>query len=184
MIMKTISLIISLISFALVLQAQSNENIGGSTHFKIGYSVNQFQHDFGIGVNLTSPYFLKQSIALKASGNLNWLQNIPLSSFETTWTNYQSYRLGITSKRSWITNTIAIYGEGGLTMIIPNKKFSGESVVMGGYGVFGFEFYVNKRFNYFIELGGIGTGATAEKATNKPIYSNGFITSVGFRVSL
>jgi hypothetical protein len=35
--------------------------------------------------------------------------------------------------------------------------------------------------SYFIELGGVGTGANADKVTGNPIYSNGFLISVGFR---
>ena len=38
--------------------------------------------------------------------------------------------------------------------------------------------------NYFIEMGGVGTGAIAEKSIGKPIYSNGFLLSVGLRVNL
>jgi hypothetical protein len=35
--------------------------------------------------------------------------------------------------------------------------------------------------NYFIELGAVGTGAKADKLPTNPIYSNGFLMSVGFR---
>jgi hypothetical protein len=35
--------------------------------------------------------------------------------------------------------------------------------------------------SYFIELGGIGVGANADKVPGKPIYSNGFLISVGVR---
>ena len=43
---------------------------------------------------------------------------------------------------------------------------------------------MNKSINYFIELGGVGTGAKADKIAFKPIYSNGFLIDVGFRVCL
>ena len=52
---------------------------------------------------------------------------------------------------------------------------------MGGYGLFGFEFFMNSRNNYFIEIGGVGTGAVADKVANSPIYSNGLLINVGFR---
>jgi len=55
-------------------------------------------------------------------------------------------------------------------------------LVLGGYGLFGFEFKIAPRFAYFIELGAVGTGATADKIESKPVYSNGFLTSVGLKI--
>ncbi|HEY5825345.1 MAG TPA: hypothetical protein VIT44_13315, partial [Cyclobacteriaceae bacterium] len=63
-------------------------------------------------------------------------------------------------------------------------KFSSEQFVFGGYGLFGFEFFMHSSSNYFIELGGIGTGARADKIASQPIYSNGFLISTGFRLNL
>ena len=45
-------------------------------------------------------------------------------------------------------------------------------------------YLVLNRNSYFIEIGGIGTGATADKVANKPIYSNGLMLSTGFRIYL
>ena len=67
-------------------------------------------------------------------------------------------------------------------MILPNSDFSSKSLVLGGYGLFGFEFKIAPRFAYFIELGAVGTGATADKIESKPVYSNGFLTNVGLKI--
>jgi hypothetical protein len=55
---------------------------------------------------------------------------------------------------------------------------------MGGYGLFGFEFFFTKFGNYFIEIGAVGTGAKADKVASKPIYSNGLTVSTGMRFIL
>ena len=38
--------------------------------------------------------------------------------------------------------------------------------------------------NYYLEVGGVGKGAVADKAFGEPIYSNGLLINVGFRYSL
>ncbi len=162
-----------------------DEKVNKSSRFVMGYNLNQFQNDFGIGLNLRSPYFLfNHNVALRASGNLQWLQSISGTTQTSEWNAYQTYKLGVTGITTSITKTISLYGEGGLVALLPNGKFSDKSVALGGYGLFGFEFNINKKFCYFLELGGIGSGAVAEKSIYKPVYSNGFTTSVGFRISL
>lgn len=77
-----------------------------------------------------------------------------------------------------------MYGEGGILGLFPSSDFSSKKFVFGGYGLFGFEFFMNQMNKYFIELGSCGTGAKADKIATKPIYSNGFLISTGFRVTL
>ncbi len=55
-----------------------------------------------------------------------------------------------------VDDRIFIYGEGGGLVLFPSATFSTEKIRMGGYGLFGFEFYPSPRFSYFIELGGMG----------------------------
>jgi hypothetical protein len=92
--------------------------------------------------------------------------------------------LGMVGVSGVVRNFLRLYGEGGVIMLLPSSEFSNESNVMGGYGVFGFEFHMDRANNYFIEIGGVGTGATAEKIPTNPIYSNGFTISVGYRLVL
>ena len=101
-----------------------------------------------------------------------------------TWTPYSNVSLGIMSVGGYLTDFLKLYGEGGVIGILPSNRFSTKDVAMGGYGLFGFEFFMQNGFNYFIEIGGIGTGATADKIATKPIYSNGLSVSTGFRVVL
>ncbi|HRE57599.1 MAG TPA: hypothetical protein PLW09_07230 [Candidatus Kapabacteria bacterium] len=146
----------------------------------IGMNISQYQKDFGIGAHLISPYFFESIVAVKAGVNLQWLENIENNS--TTWTPYQNFQLGLRSRHFVIENKLFIYSEGGAVLLLPNSKFSVEKTILGGYGIFGFEFKANQKISYFIELGGVGTGATAELVQNKPIYSNGFLTNIGLRI--
>jgi len=156
--------------------AQSKKN------FEVGFNLNQIQQDYGFGVHVISPSFAKDILSVKLQANRSWLQH--LKEKETVWTAYHQFQLGLRSKSEIIENKVFIYGEGGLSVIIPNKSFGSESFILGGYGLFGFEFLPTSVFAYFIELGGIGTGAVAHNLENKPIFSNGFITQVGFRIKL
>jgi len=151
-----------------------------SNKLELGIQVNQFQNDFGIGAHLISPYFLNSKVAVRAGANFQWFEHY--EGAETTWTPYQSFQLGLRSRTAIIENTLFIYGEGGVILILPNSDFSSEDNEFGGYGVFGFEFKPSQKFAYFIELGGVGTGAKADLVGNEPIYSNGFLTQVGFRI--
>lgn len=141
---------------------------------EIGFNISQYQKDFGIGLHVISPYFIKETVAIKAGTNIQWFEN-----FKGT---YQNIQLGMRGRSVIVTHNISIYGEGGVFIILPNSDFSSQSFVLGGYGLFGFEFKIVPRFAYFIELGGVGTGATADKIASKPIYSNGFLTNVGLKI--
>lgn len=100
---------------------------------------------------------------------------------ETEWTPYVNFSLGVVSVGGEVGGFMRLYGEGGVLILLPADEFSSESMEFGGYGLFGFEFFMNKKANYYIEIGGVGTGAKADKIVTKPIYSNGLLISAGFR---
>ena len=172
---KTLMAFAAFVGFTLHVSGQNQSN-----KLELGIQVNQFQNDFGIGAHLISPYFLNSKVAVRAGANFQWFEHY--EGAETTWTPYQSFQLGLRSRTAIIENKLFIYGEGGVVFILPNSDFSSEDTEFGGYGVFGFEFKTNQKFAYFIELGGVGTGANADLVGNVPIYSNGFLTQVGFRI--
>lgn len=154
---------------------EKNSNI-----IEVGFNLSQFQSDFGTGFHLISPYFLKSKVAVRAGVNLQWLEYF--NGEETTWTPYQNFQIGLRSRNEIVENKIYIYGEGGLITILPKSEFSSESLEFGGYGLFGFEFKPTSYFAYFIEIGGVGTGARADELPTQPIYSNGLLINVGLRV--
>jgi len=165
--------------FAIGLSAQEKE--AERNPYVLGFQLSQYQNDFGIGLSVTSPSFLHEMLAVKARGNLMFFEH--LQENETVWTPYANFALGIQSGHSKLGDFIAIYGEGGAIGLFPSSDFSEENIVVGGYGLFGFEFLIADNFNYYIELGGIGVDAVADRIPNKPLYSNGFLINVGWKMS-
>lgn len=147
----------------------------------VGFNINQTQNDFGVGVDFISPYFAKSKVAIKIGGNLKWLEYF--NETATIWTPYYSIQIGIRGRQIVVEDKVFLYGEGGAIMLFPNSKFSTNNLEIGGYGLFGFEFKPKDRLGYYIEMGGVGTGAIADKTSAKVIYSNGFLTNVGMRIT-
>ena len=156
---------------------------GLSKKLGLGFQIGQFQKDFAFGLNLTSPYFIHGNIAVRAKGNLVWNEH-PDENNEATWTPYSNFSLGLIGVAGKVGNFARLYSEGGILLLFPSDKFSTERSVFGGYGLLGFEIFSSEQTNYFIEIGGAGTGATADKLITKPIYSNGLIINAGFRFQL
>lgn len=150
-----------------------------SNEFSFGFQLSEYQENFGFGVNVTSPYFANGKIAVRLRGNLMFFEQV--ENQETIWTPYTNLSIGLVGVGGRPCESIRLYGEGGVIFIFPSDKFSSENIAFGGYGLFGFEFFMSSKTNYFIEIGGIGTGATADNIINKPIYSNGLSISTGFR---
>ena len=171
--------------FTLVLISQSFNLLaqqGPSSKMSFGFNIGQYQRDFGLGINVASPYFLHESVAVRLRANFMFHEHP--ENLEITWTPYTNFTLGLIGVGGCISDFARLYGEGGLILIIPNSDFSSASSELGGYGLFGFEFFMNPHMNYFIELGGVGSGARADKVLLSPIYSNGFMVQTGFRVVL
>lgn len=171
---RMLVVILCILTTSLMAQTKSN-NVG------FGFNISQVQNDFGIGLDIISPYFAKSKIAVRVGGNFKWLEH--LENEITTWTPYQNIQIGIRGRQFIVEDKLNIYGEGGSMIIFPNNEFSSENTIAGGYGLFGFEFKPSEKFGFYLELGGVGTGAIADKLATKPIYSNGFISTVGFRIT-
>lgn len=169
-------LTIGIILLSIAVKAQHDTP---STKFSMGYQINQFQKDFGFGLQVTTPHFLKKSVAIRARTNVMFYEHI--DGTEYTWTPYAHFTLGVVGVSGIISKNIRVYGEGGVILLLPSGKFSNSDVDVGGYGLFGFEFFMENHNSYFIEIGGSGTGATADKLVGKPIYSNGLLVAAGYR---
>lgn len=173
-------LILALLFMSVILLAQEPQRRNG---IGIGYQINQYQRDFGLGFNLTSPYFAHKQIAVRLRGNLLFNEH-EKNGNETVWTPYSAVSLGVIGQGVPISDRVSIYGEGGALCLFPSGEFSEKNTVFGGYGLFGFEFYMSSFSNYFIEIGGLGSGAVADKIPKKPIYANGLLINAGFRFIL
>ena len=156
------------------------ENVNGKnreTNFSAGFQLHEFDDDFGCGINLTSPWFWKDKTSVRFSGDV-------VFSKMKNWKPYGSSRLGLVGSTGLVHKFCRFYGEGGLQVLALNQEVSADKVKLGGYGHFGFEFFIKPEINsdsYFIELGSSGIAAKAEKLEGKPMYFNGFCIGVGTR---
>ncbi len=146
----------------------------------LGFQLGQYQRDFSLGVNITSPHFMYDRLAIRARANYVWNEHLDTNG-EMTWTSYSNVSVGVLSVAKEIGGFLRLYGEGGVLFLFPSTEFSSENLNVGGYGLFGFAFFMDPHANYFIEIGGVGSGAIADKVPGKPIYSNGLLINVGFR---
>jgi hypothetical protein len=180
---KLATVIITLFSLSLPAEAQ-DKLPDRANKFSFGFHLNNYQQDFGLGLNVTSPYIASGWVAFRGRANMQFHQHLDTEN-STTWSPYGSFQLGVIGVGGVAGGFARFYGEGGLMLILPNADFSSSSTEIGGYGLFGFEFFMATDpavpVSYFIELGGVGAGATADKIPGNPIYSNGFLISVGFR---
>lgn len=156
------------------------------TSTALGFQLNQYQKDFGMGINISTPYLIHDRVALRLRVNMMFNESLDeyASTIEYRWYPYFNTQLGLIGVAGYVSPRIKLYGEGGIVFLFPNQDISSENFKFGGYGHFGFEFYMSNFNSYFIELGGVGTGAKANLALGKPIYSNGFLISTGFRFHL
>ncbi|MEQ8520339.1 MAG: hypothetical protein RLN79_05410 [Cytophagales bacterium] len=171
---------IYLLMTLLMIGTVSAQESGPANSFSAGLQIANYQKDFGIGLNITSPYFAGDYLAIRLRSNMMWFEHIDNNS-KFTWTTYSNHSLGLASVAGRINDNFRMYGEGGLIFLLPSSTFSSEDIEIGGYGLFGFEFHFASNDNYYIELGSVGTGATADKVFGEPIYSNGFAINVGYR---
>ncbi len=176
-----IKLVLVLFFAVIQLKAQNAEIKNDGKSSEIGFHLSQFQNDFGFGLDYTSPYLIKDRyLAFTFRTNAMYLEH--LEKLKTTWTSYFNLQLGVIGNKTEITENIVIYGEGGVIAVIPNSNFSTYDVHIGGYGLFGFQFNFDTHNAYFIELGGVGVESSADKVPTEPIYSNGFLVNVGYKV--
>ncbi len=157
--------------------AQGN---GIGSNFSAGFQLNEYGDDFGLGINLTSPFFANERAAFRVKGNYMFFEHV--EDGETIWTPYTTISLGSIGVAGTIADFVRLYGEGGALLIFPAEEFSSEDIVSGGYGLFGFEFFMNENGNYFIEIGGVGADAKADKLPASPLYSTGMLISAGYRI--
>lgn len=174
---RSLIILAGILCFSLSTKAQDEEL---NSNFGIGFQIAQYQQDFGLGLNVTSPYFAYDKIAVRVRGNFMWNEHLGNDGI-STWTSYSNLSIGLIGVGGQIGNSIRLYGEGGLLLLFPSDIFSSQSTETGGYGLFGFEFYVSPFSNYFIEIGGAGTGAKEDKLSSQALYSNGLIIDAGFR---
>lgn len=155
------------------------------SNFKVGYHLNSLVDDFGLGLHVVSPGFAKNRLAIKVAGDYQWHRHLTSSAQpQETWTGYSRARIALVSQHPNESNTVRLYSEGGIQAFFLPGMLSSTPVSVGGYGVFGFEFFMGEGPRFFIELGGSGGGASANRLLTNPSIGSGFTAATGFRFSL
>lgn len=182
--MKTYSrkIVFGLIAFALWAVPTKSNAQEEKNPFSIGFKTLQIQNDFGLGVDLVSPYFLKKKMALKLGYQLQWLEH--LKGNQVTWTSYSTWQFGIKSRRPVWEQKLFVTAEGGAMFILPSDQFSTQDSDLGIYGLLGIDWITTDHLILFMEFGAGGSKSRANKVDQSPIYTNGFISQVGFRIHL
>ncbi|MFD2203886.1 hypothetical protein [Shivajiella indica] len=166
--------------FLAVQQANGQQHVNQG--LGLGFQINQFQQDFGFGVQVSSPSFWNEMAVLRFKTNLVFHQHLHQGQYE--WSGYQNLTLGLVGYGGYVTENIRIYGEGGLIGLLPSTKFSNEKFLASGYGSFGTEFFSTPGFHFFLEIGVAPTRARADLMPGMPFYHNGFYTTMGLRSNL
>ncbi|HOT61395.1 MAG TPA: hypothetical protein PLU93_00875 [Treponemataceae bacterium] len=134
------------------------------------------QGDFGFQGSATSPWLLGNHLAFRASGFYHY--RVP-----SDWEPYWGGRLGVVAGSFMSSANVRLYGDAGVLVVAPGD-FDDDAVIFGGYGMFGFEFFVadaGRGLAYYLELGANGIPAEAEGEAGSPLYLNGFEGTVGLR---
>jgi hypothetical protein len=157
-------------------QAAAPADADVSPRFALSVGLADYAGDLAVTASATTPWILDGHAAARASAFLCMR--------DTTMTPYYGFRLGLIGGTMLVSADIRLYGEGGALLLVPTSTVDTAPLRFGGYGHFGFEFFVDRArvgSAYFIELGTNGIGARADAETGTPLYMNGFAASVGFR---
>ena len=173
--MKSIALFCFLLLGTFCSQAQTN-------NFSLGFQISELAGDFRLGINVTSPFFAGNAVALRFRGN-GYLYEYEESFGIHSVTCYSHFNLGFVLVPYSVENKLRLYYELGLTrtsgLLIQEET---QKSFVGLYGLVGFEFLFRNEGAFFIEMGGHGNGAIAEEIEGEPFYSSGFYINVGSRI--
>lgn len=158
-------------------------HMNAQQRFAVGINFNQTLSSYGMGLNISTP-LISKSFQIRLSANVMGLSGVRALSNRTTLEGYELFRLGIVGKGTNIADKARIYWEGGPLMILNNPTVTDKKFNIGGYGVFGMEYLMFKKTAVFLEGGGIGTGAQAEKFVGKPSFATGLFFGTGLRFYL
>lgn len=177
--LAVVLLIVITLAFPVLAGAQESASESfapGSGNVSFGFDLLDRAGSFGIGAEITSPYFIWERLAVRARGELIW------DEFE--WNIFSLARAGIVAVGGYLNDSVRLYGEGGVVFAFLPVALTDKDFVFGGYGHFGFEFLMNtfdhSHLGYFIELGANGINIHADKLADQSLV-NGFATTTGLR---
>ena len=157
-------------------------NVGPS----IGMTIQRLQDNFGVSGTWSSRAFFNEKARITASGGVAWYPNGTGASGDQEWVPFGHSRFVLESGHRVGRSPLRLYGFGGAILIFRSERLSNDVLALAGTGGFGFEFFaptsmMNAPVSYFIEIGGVGSGARATNLPGQPILLNGFVLQSGLR---
>ena len=162
--------------------AEPATNVGSA----VGMTVQRLQDNFGMSGTWSSRAFFNEKARTTASGGVAWYPNGTSASGDQEWVPFGHSRVVVESGHRVGGAPLRLYGFGGAILIFRSERLSSDVLALAGTGGFGFEFFaptgmVNAPVSYFIEIGGVGSGARAANLSGQPILLNGFVVQSGLR---
>lgn len=171
-------LVIALLFLSMGIHAQERVSHG----WGLGFQLNEWGNDFGIGFSAFSPEVFG-ALAFDVSYVNQFRSSITIT--DEAWQPYGIASIGVRAKAGQLTPWFHMYGFGRVS-VLTNGGSGWETGKVTGSGGFGFEFNTNSGglspVSYYIELGGYG-GFSDVHPLHQSV-AGGFGTTVGLRVYL
>jgi hypothetical protein len=155
----------------------------------LGFDLMRLQDDFGVGGTLSSPTLLHW-LRLTMGGGIAWYPHGIAANGNEAWDMFGHGRLVVEVGPTFQKGIpVRPYGFGGASTLILPSSLSATQVRFGGVGGFGLElaFMYGERtgpVTYYMEIGGCGFGASADKLPTNPDVASGLLLNAGFRAYL
>jgi hypothetical protein len=148
---------------------EPSSNVGSA----IGMSVQRLQDTFALSGSWSSPAFFNDRARITTSGGVAWYPFATNGSGDQDWAPFGHWRLVLESGHRVGRAPLRLYGFGGAMLLFRSERLSDEVLAVAGIGGFGFEFFTPSNttsapVSYFIEIGGVGSGARATKLFGAP----------------
>ncbi len=138
--------------------------------------------DAGVGLEVSSPSFLKKRFYLRVKGGINWSEWYKVQVDDNVTYPFLGASLVFNTRPM---NRSRVFVEAGEFVSFPSDKFSEKKSVYGFSVSTGAELFLTHNphltFSYFFGGGLSFCYTTAEKLENKPSYGNGFVFNTGLR---
>lgn len=163
-----------LLSIGVIAQERTSKGWG------VGFQLNEWGNDFGMGISAFSPEFFG-ALTIDVSYVNQFRSSITISG--EAWQPYGMATLGVRGKAGQITPWFHMYGFGRVSFMT-NGPSDWNTDKITGSGGFGFEFNTQgaglSPVSYYIEMGGYG-GFSNVHPLHQSV-AGGFGTTVGLRV--
>jgi hypothetical protein len=188
---RTVRQLVGLVAMTLFVNAtgagaqtpvEPSSNIGAA----VGMAVHRLQDNFALSGSWSSPVFFDGTARITAGGGVAWYPYGTTASGDQDWVPFGHSRVVVESGHRVGRAPLRLYGFGGAMLLFRSQRLSDDVVAVAGIGGFGFEFFaptnmINAPVSYFIEIGGVGSGARATNLPGHPILLNGFLVQSGVR---